>query len=125
MNILSVDLGLRHTGLAYLDDRIGIVLPGDTIHHRTMPELEEELLLIIRDKKISKVVFGLPLLPSGKEGSQAEVVRTFTEGFPFPEGVTHSFIDERYTNNPDAENEDHAGAACAILEIYQDRLKSI
>lgn len=123
MNILSVDLGTRHTGVAFFDERIGMPLPLDTIHHASDDELVRELLLIITEKKIEHVVFGIPFLLSGDEGSQTRIVRAFAESFPYPEGVSHTFVDERYTNERRSGSPDHAGAACAILEIEHDRRK--
>ena len=75
------------------------------------------------------LVVGLPLLPGGTEGSQAELTRRSVE--PLREkGVEVHFVDERYTTqrsrevgprkaskNPPPEDL-NAAAACQILEIF-------
>ena len=125
MNVLGIDLGTRHTGVAICDTTIGVPLPLDTIQHTSENELIDALLLITEERAVQHIVFGLPYLLSGDEGSQAEDVRGFVEHFPFPKNVEFSFVDERYSNaNITGSGQDHSSAACAILQVFQDRLKS-
>ncbi|MDD4319770.1 MAG: Holliday junction resolvase RuvX [Candidatus Peribacteraceae bacterium] len=123
MRILALDIGKRRTGVAYLDEDVGIVLPLDTVEHASEKEFREQVLKILRERKIDRLVVGLPLLPTGAEGSQSSFVRMWAALLDGA-GVPVLFRDERYTtprpmakngrNEPGGEDGD-AAAACEIL----------
>ena len=53
--------------------------------------------MIIRDRGVHQIAIGLPKLLSGKEGSQAEFVRSRAERLRVL-GIPFTFVDERYTS---------------------------
>ncbi len=118
MRYLSLDIGTRHTGMAYLDTDVGISLPLDTVHHTGVAQLIEEVMIIVRARRVDTVVIGMPLLLSGTEGSQAVFVKSVGEKIE-DAGVAIRFVDERYTTPKSGK---HAGgvdgdavAACQLL----------
>ncbi|MBI3618494.1 Holliday junction resolvase RuvX [Candidatus Peregrinibacteria bacterium] len=133
MHYLSLDIGMRHTGIAYGDDVAKIPLPLPTIHHRNTSELIASVSELLGKRNIDAIVVGLPLLPSGEEGSQARSVR---ECIPFllAQGLPVTTIDERFTSASSrpqtsgipAKNYDgDSAAACAILQSFLDRKEGL
>lgn len=116
MRLLSLDIGTRHTGAAFYDDANGVVLPLDTIEHTSEEELLNAVAKLIEERHIDHVYVGLPLLPSGKDGSQSGIVRTiFAEIEAL--GPPCSLIDERYTTPKSGQSDGNAAAACSLLNI--------
>lgn len=123
MRFLALDIGTRRTGVAFFDDATGIPLPLDTLRHATAEELVARLRLLMDERKIEKLLIGLPLLPSGDEGSQARLVREVASMIGGDIPVV--FVDERYST-PSSKETKHgvhashfdgdAAAACALFE---------
>lgn len=121
MKVLALDIGTRRTGVAYLDSEVGIPLPLDTLIHTTDDMLNDAVLKIVRERKIDRVIVGLPLLPSGEEGAQAAVSRRVGERIA-QSGVAMEYRDERYTTPnstadgpPPSSFDGDAAAACKLL----------
>lgn len=124
MRTLALDIGTRRTGVAYLDDDTGIPLPLDTLHHTSAKQLTKEVLAIIHEKRADRVVIGLPLLPSGAEGEQAQFSRKIGTALEAA-GIPIIYKDERYSS-PKAKNhkntiplknfDSDAASACSLLE---------
>ena len=125
MQCLALDLGRKHTGVAFADAEVDIALPLDTIHHETEEELLEALEKIVDERQITTIVLGLPYLSSGEEGEQVEYVRDVAlkikEACP---SCTIQFLDERQTNKTDAKTkseDDNAQAAVTLLQVFLER----
>lgn len=129
MRLLALDLGTRRTGVAFFDSATGIPLPLATIAHATVEELLTNLRALIAQRSIEKLIIGMPLLPSGEEGSQV----TFVKGIAAKLSALQLpivFIDERHTtpthrhpkkshHGPPASAFDgDAAAAVALLQTY-------
>ncbi|OIO53369.1 hypothetical protein AUJ46_05135 [Candidatus Peregrinibacteria bacterium CG1_02_54_53] len=95
-HILAIDIGTKRTGIAYLDEDIGIPLPLTTLHHTGTEDLLTQLSSLIEQRSIDRLVVGLPRLLSGGEGAQARYVREIAEQMQ-KRGWPLSFRDERYT----------------------------
>ena len=120
MKILSLDTGMRHTGVAFYDDSVGIVLPLQTIDHQTDQELVDTVRELCSKRAVTQLVVGWPLLPSGNEGQQVKHVRgveTLLQSLCIPIDT----IDERYTNASES-GDDHSAAACEILRTWIQKL---
>jgi len=122
MTILALDIGKRRTGVAFADDDMRVPLALDTLNHASDDEFLEKVLSLMSEKDISKVVVGLPLLPSGEEGSQVEFVRSITQKLE-DRGISVEYIDERYTTPKKGLSDGDAAAACAILGLYFEQRK--
>ena len=129
MRMLALDVGTRRTGAAWSDMTVGIPLPLDTIHHQSEEELFRSVENIIDEKKIDHLLIGLPRLPSGDEGSQAQWSRHIG-ALLGQKGLPVTFIDERYSS-PKSSSHKHAipvgkidgdaAAACALISAFTDK----
>lgn len=118
--LLALDLGKRRTGVAFGDDDEQFVVALSTLHHQSVEDLAGAVAAMAQQRKIERLVIGLPLLLDGTEGEQAlwtrEAARTIGEKTALPV----SFIDERFTSlHADANRTDDtdARAACALLDM--------
>jgi len=95
LKILGVDYGTKRVGLAVGDEELKIVSPKGVISSK---EAVKRIKEIVERGKIKKIVVGLPLTPSGKEGQRAKLVKKFVE--KLKEEVPNTEIilwDERWT----------------------------
>lgn len=128
MFLLALDIGMKRTGVAYGETKNGIVVALDTIEHDTTNELAMKVEQIVRSKKIDQLIIGLPFLPSGDEGKQAELVRNSASEIGKIVNISIEFIDERYTTKTSQNGlkiDPDASAACSILSIKMDRKNAI
>lgn len=120
MRILGLDVGKTRTGVAFADDSIGFPLALDTVVSGNEADLNAQLLSLCDEREIDLVVIGLPLLPTGKEGTQSTYVRMIGDeldaaGFPV------EYLDERYTTSADTSINNDANAACELLTVFLQR----
>ncbi len=127
MRFLALDVGDRRTGVAYLDEATGVVVPVMTITAADRDSLVHEVLAIASARKIDRLVVGIPRLPSGVEGRQAfrtrEIITELSKSLPVDE------IDERFSSIPLRKkgggaqeiSDSDTWAACQMLNIYLDR----
>ena len=126
MRLLALDLGKRHTGVAFGDDKTQFVVALDTVHHVSIDELIERLHVIIAERKVERLVIGLPKLPDGTEGEQARWVKKAVHALEAALQLPVTLLDERFTSKREAGkpgNDDNAKAACALLTVELDRTK--
>lgn len=117
MRYIALDIGQRRTGVAYAESGLGVPFPLETITHTSLEELYTKLKPLLEERSIDEIIIGLPLLPSGDEGSQAEFVRSFSSLLgDFP----HEFLDERYTTSREKISDGDARSACEILTVKLD-----
>lgn len=118
--VLACDLGSRRTGVALGDRRDGTVVALDTVVAASEDELVRALLDLVRAKRATTVLLGLPLLPGGDEGRQAGFVRRIGERLVSAD-VSVEFLDERYTTDSRETANGDAKAACTLLLTYLER----
>ena len=120
MRYLGLDLGKKRTGIAFADTIDDILFSLMTIEGKTEEELVECIARIITEKSIDELVVGLPLLLSGKAGSQADWVESVI--IPLKKlGIPVSVLDERYTTGKRTDIDQDAAAACQILSVKLSR----
>jgi putative transcription antitermination factor YqgF len=124
VNTLSLDIGLRRTGVAYYSDEVAVPVALDTLKHKSVQSLIEQILPLLKERNIDRVVCGLPLLLSGEEGAQCALVRDVTEALQ-ENGVEIALLDERYSTPSINEIDPDAAAACQLLLTFIDREKRI
>ncbi len=132
MRCLALDLGRKHTGVAFFDERTGVPVPLETFHHADEVELVERMVILASERAVDAFVIGLPFLPGGAEGEQArfvrEIAKKLCEACPWCE--LH-FIDERWTSRGSGirnrelgiRNDKHAQDALIVLQTFLARLK--
>ena len=108
-DILAIDFGDARIGLAATDS-LGICAhPVETIHRKTTDAFER-IVEIVAERRIRRILVGLPLHLDGSEGRSAEKVRRFGRELAdlVPE-IPLEFADERLTTSSAAEKLRQAG----------------
>jgi putative Holliday junction resolvase len=123
-SLLAFDVGLRRTGVAIAFSGTDMAIVKDTIHHKDMAALEMEIQTLCTQYQVKTMVLGLPLLASGDEGSQVEIVRSLAKNLE-KLGFEVLFIDERYTTARNVQYDGDAASACQILSTYLERKKNL
>ena len=96
MRYLGLDLGNRTVGIA-VSDSLGIVATGIETYRFKEKDLQNALnyvKMIVADRKIDKVVLGLPKNMDGSLGFQSEYVLEFKSMLE-NEGIEVDLFDER------------------------------
>lgn len=120
MRYLGLDIGRKRTGVSFADDAIGVPLAVDTLVSENEEDLVAQILQACDERDIDVVVVGLPLLPSGKEGTQSSYVRFI--GDRLESATMHvEYLDERYTTNDEAGIDGDAKAAIQLLTTFLER----
>ena len=134
MIILGLDYGSKTVGVA-ITDVLGLtVLPVTTIKRDRESKLRKtlaEIEALVEERRVEKIVLGLPLNMDGTEGERVEHTREFAEKLRLRVTVPIEFADERLTTMEAAEILDENGiprceqkkvidqvAAQLILEQY-------
>ncbi len=94
---LGIDFGERRVGLALSDKSNLIASPYKTLQYFSENELINQLEKIALDKKIEKIVIGLPLNLNGEDSAQTKKVRRFKKQLSRLE-LPIAYEDERYSS---------------------------
>ena len=94
--IMALDIGERWIGVALSDQEKRIAYPLKVLDRKKSDPIKE-LKQIILDKKVSKVVIGLPIREDGTHGTQTELVQDFIKQFKERINIETDCYDERYT----------------------------
>lgn len=96
--ILAIDFGERRIGLA-VSDPLGITAQGlPTIDAKKSKDLFSHIQEIIKDKKVTKIVVGMPKNMDGSIGSKGEQVQKFIQKLAQKTGAEVTSWDERLTS---------------------------
>ena len=122
--LLALDIGTKRTGVAYLDESVGVPLPLPTIAHQSEQELVDAVSALATQRGVSQWIIGLPRLPGGEEGAQAALVRKIADQLQQATGLPVTFVDERYSTPRGFSGRDpNAEAAWNILSSNPQRAK--
>jgi putative Holliday junction resolvase len=124
MRILGIDFGESKIGLALGETDARIASPFMVIKNDILQILE-----IIRNEDIQKVVVGVPYTDAYAMTQQAEKVTMFVQQLREATNVEVDTIDERFSTaeakrlmlDDEIKGEDDAIAAMVILQGYMDR----
>ena len=97
MVIISVDYGDVRTGVAACDKLQLLASPVTVIKKKDPELLSEEIKKICLEKKVEKIVLGLPKNMDGSEGFRAEACKEFAKLLSEKTGLSVDFQDERLT----------------------------
>lgn len=101
--ILGLDFGLRRVGAAVSDPGRGIATPLEVYERRDQRQDEQHYRALVREHDVERIVVGLPVHTSGREGELAALARTWGVRLSSVTGLPVVFADERYTS-VEAEN---------------------
>jgi putative Holliday junction resolvase len=96
MRILSLDYGEKRIGLAITDKQNSMALPFGMIENND--SISENILKLIKENDIGRIVIGRPLNLKGQSGHQAEIVENFVSRILKSYELPISIIDERFTS---------------------------
>ncbi|MCB1099077.1 MAG: Holliday junction resolvase RuvX [Verrucomicrobiales bacterium] len=136
MRALGIDYGDARIGLAISDDLGMMAHPLETVDVAKVESAETRIAEVAREKRVDKIVMGLPLRMDGSEGPAVEKVKAFTERLRsrIDQRIEVIFIDERLSTVEAQRSLREAGrnvrnsrsiidqaAACIILQDYLDQ----
>jgi len=97
MRVLGVDYGDKRTGIA-ISDGLGLIAnPVKTITNANKTCLINEIMQIIKENSVEKVVVGKPLNMNGTEGERAHKTTQFAKELEQKANISIELIDERLT----------------------------
>jgi putative Holliday junction resolvase len=131
---LGLDIGDRRIGVALSDPNGILATPLDIINRTDEAADIAAINRIISQHQVGKIIIGLPRSMDGSIGSQAEKVKTFTEGLSRHIEIPLEFRDERLstvsakrlmrdTKKTSRRAGDDAVAAAVILQAYLDETR--
>lgn len=96
--ILAIDHGTVRIGLALSDETEIVASPFKTLDANQEPE--RAIAHLVTEKRIGKIVIGMPFRMSGEKGSAAERVEKFATslGKELRHAVPIEFVDERLSS---------------------------
>ena len=95
--ILAVDYGDARTGIAISDLLCSIVGSTTVIHSRNSSKTLEEVVRLVIQHDVGKIVVGLPKNMDGTEGARADLCRDFARRLELATGLEVALWDERRT----------------------------
>lgn len=98
MRILCLDPGGKRVGVAVSDETELIATPLKVIQVQNHKQLVEEITQLAKQEEVGKLVMGLPLHLSGREGQEAERARALAAELSELLTLPVDFMDERYTS---------------------------
>ncbi len=96
--ILGLDFGLRRVGAAISDPGRSIASPLELYERRDPTQDARHYAILVRDHEIHRIVIGLPVHTSGREGELAAKARDWGAWLAGVTGLVVSYTDERYTS---------------------------
>ncbi len=98
MPIAALDLGRRRIGVAVTDAASIGAHPVGIVERRALKHDLEAIAAMLRDRRVSTIVVGLPLNMDGSEGPVARSARKFAASIADALGVSVEMFDERLTS---------------------------
>ena len=119
-NLLGIDYGERYIGIAIKHEEVNIPYGHKIIDTKNI-DINKELEVIIKDKKINKIVIGYPIGLNTNKTRMSNTVDEFIENILQKYNIPIEKIDERMTSkliNSTKNNRVDDLSAVQILETY-------
>lgn len=101
--ILGLDFGTKRVGAAVSDPRRSIATPLEVYQRRDPVQDARHYLALVEENEVERIVVGLPVHLTGREGTSASLARTWGDWLARETGLPVVYYDERYTTS-DAED---------------------
>jgi putative Holliday junction resolvase len=95
--ILGLDYGSRRVGAALSDPGRTIAFPAEVYELRGPEPDAHHYRELVRENEVERIIVGLPLHTTGREGRLASQARAFGDWLAEVTGRPIVFFDERYT----------------------------
>ena len=95
--ILGLDFGTKRVGAAVSDPRRSIATPLEVYERRDPTQDARHYRALVAENEVERVVIGLPVHLTGREGTSASLARTWGDWLAGVTGVPVVYYDERYT----------------------------
>jgi putative pre-16S rRNA nuclease len=95
--ILGIDYGTRRVGAALSDPGRTMAFPAEVYVLRGPEHDAKHYRELVREDEVERIVIGLPLHTSGREGRLAALTRSFGDWLAGVTGLPVLYFDERYT----------------------------
>lgn len=96
--VLAIDLGTRRIGLAISDTEGLSAQPLDALQRRSLAEDLARICSVAKDRKVRRIVVGLPLHMDGRESPMSDLCRRFAARLAEASGLPIDVHDERLTS---------------------------
>jgi len=120
--ILGLDYGTRRVGAALSDPGRTIAFPVEVYERRGASLDERHYRELVQENEVERIVVGLPLHTSGREGELACQARTFGDWLAAVTGRPVVYFDERYTTVEAEHRLIDAGLTRQKRKILRDKL---
>ena len=97
MKVMSIDYGDVRTGVALSDTRGILASPYCVINQRYQPKLVDEIVKIIKENKVDKIVIGLPRNMDGSYGYRCDECKDLGNALLEKINIEIVYEDERLT----------------------------
>jgi putative Holliday junction resolvase len=131
MRIMALDIGEKNIGVAISDNSKLIAIPYLVL--KRDESFIENILKIIKEKNIDKIIAGMPYTLSGETGKQASDTIEFINYIKEKLNIDIDIIDERFSTKQvkyklqhkkkESQKETDKYAAAIILENYLNKIK--
>lgn len=138
MRIMAIDVGEVRIGIALTDPLRMIASPYDVYVRKHTEEDIDYFINLIKNKKVSELIIGLPKHLDGNEGQTAKKIREFAERLAQKSNIDIIFQDERFTSKSadqflisnnmrrsKRKNVIDKMAAQIILQNYLDKMRNL
>ena len=98
MAVAAIDFGRKRIGLAITDTDGRGAYPVGIVERRSLKEDLDAIRSQLAERRVSRIVVGLPLNMDGAEGPSARAARAFAEHLGTATGVAIEMFDERLTS---------------------------
>ncbi|MFQ5456214.1 MAG: Holliday junction resolvase RuvX [Nitrospirota bacterium] len=98
MRVLGIDIGERRIGIAISDEYQWIANPYSVIDKKIADSYICDILKIVEDNEIEKIVVGLPLKLDGNVGIEGEKAIKFREEIKEESDIPVILWDERFSS---------------------------
>lgn len=93
MEFLGLDVGEKMVGLAKADSELAIALPFKTLERKN-GKAERELIVLIEELNIIKVIVGMPYSLDGSENKQCAKIKNFCRRLTQRVRIDITYVDE-------------------------------
>ncbi len=95
--VMALDYGSRRIGLALSDPEGRFAFPDQALERHGLRQDLEALCALVDDRRVTRIVVGLPIHLDGRSGIEAEAARAFADSLAEATGLPVDMLDERWT----------------------------